>query len=90
MISTLDYLKSLPDMFHILQAKSIDLQRHTLALHLHQDLACSHIACRILFGQLNGFLGILQCRLKISQPVMTSRAIVVKLCSRGTTDSTIE
>jgi hypothetical protein len=86
----MNYLESLPDMFHILQAKSIDLQRHALAVHLHQDFARSHIACWILFSQLNGFLRILQRRLKISKPVMTSRTIVVKLCRRGTTDGTTE
>jgi hypothetical protein len=88
--NTFAYLKPLPNMLHVLQAKFIDLQRHTLAIHLYQDLPRSHIACWVLSGKLDGFLSILQRRLEILESLMTCCAIVVKLHRWRTADGTIE
>lgn len=70
---------ALPDVLDALQSMSIDLERHTRLVHLHEDFTRTKIPSGIFSLQLDGCFGILESGWKVPQLVVAGRAIVKKL-----------
>ena len=77
-------------MFDTLETMRVDLKRHTLLLHLHQQPAGSQVARRIFAMELNHFLRIFERGGQLIELLVARCSIVQQLHRRCTADSAIE